>query len=164
MKHKTPMQRSTKPMKRTTINPKRRRKADTDASLNLRAEYREKNPECEVTKFLHDIGKLGEGKFDFLRDTRLECDHIWGGTGGRLDLWSMLIMVSGGWHDWKTANFTAGVLLFLVVKYMKGETNAAEFHQCSGMTLSGWLDLDKTRDACPEWLEPFRIRLLSSLK
>ncbi len=77
----------------------------------------------------------------------------------------MLLMAGKPWHDWKTLNPTAGILLFLIVKANKvpSEINADEFHQCSGMHLVGFIDLDKTVEACPKWLEPHRRKLLRSL-
>ena len=177
MKRITPLNRGTKPMKRSTIKPKRRRKMDTTESLNLRDEYRAANQECEVTKFINMAKESSKTVMEFaairywqnmtgviVNHRPLQVDHLWGGSGGRLDLWSMLIVCEAAWHDWKTANFTAGLLLFLIVKHSKGEINADEFKQCSGYELAGWLSLDKTIAACPAWLDPFRVRLIEALE
>ena len=180
---RTPLNRGTSELKRTPlartgrIKPRTKRHRDTKESLAVRAAYREANPECEVSAFirrvieadktLEESMSLQEWLVNVAPDIDgrpLQEDHLWGGTGGRLDLWSMLIVTEAAWHDYKTANFTAGLLLFLVVKHSKGEIDEAEFRRCSGYHLKGWLALGKTADACPQWLQPYRIRLIESLE
>lgn len=170
-------------LKRTgRIKPKSKRNGDTAESLSLRRAYREANPGCEVELFLrlerivaqrNDDDAMLNGLHAWMAtlpfgtwSRGVQLDHIAGGSGGRLDLWSMMIVVNAAWHELKTANTPGLMLLFLIVKANKKtpEIDAAEFKQCSGYDLAGWLSLDKTIESCPAWLEPFRVKLLESLR
>lgn len=79
---------------------------------------------------------------------------------------SNLIQLSSSHHRLVEADPTYGRLLCLIAKSEKQphEINADEFKLCSGYHLAGWIDLDKTRDACPAWLEPYRLKLLATLE
>ena len=170
-------------LKRTPMKKRRTRHRDTPESLKLRADYRADFQYCEVSAFLSGLlderastskrarKRIADWLASIGRRVTVYCpvqvDHIWGTGGGRLDLWSMLISVDAAWHEWKTANATVGRLLFVIVKANKKppEVNDAEFCQCSGRdSLAGWLTMDDTIAACPDWLDPFRLRLLKQLE
>lgn len=149
-------------MKRSRIKRKPRPRREEGDSL---LEYRKNNPQCEADLFLkrHPQALAWKQSLGLSRwARRVEIDHLWGGTGGRVDLTSMMISVSTPWHEWKTANFTQGLVFFLIVKSMKRpqEINAKEFRACSGMSLHGYLSLDKTVSACPAWMAPYISRII----
>ena len=163
---RTELKRGASQMKRTPMKKREKRHRDTKESLTIRATYRRENPCCEVAKFFlrHTelAVKFGYGKCARWKDGPVECDHLWGGTAGRIDLVSMLIVVAPEWHAWKTVNFMQGLLLFLVVKFAKGEINADEFRQCSGMNLVGWIV--NHRAEWPVCLVPYLDELVKSLE
>lgn len=136
---RTELKRGTTPMKRAAIKPRAKRHRDTTASLALREQYRRDNPTCEVTNFMW---KTGLWRYTKLQTGRLQCDHLWGGTAGRNDLWSMLIMVCDGWHTLKTENPTLGLLLFLIVKANKPSTAAWECNECGAVEYTASVSQD----------------------
>lgn len=158
-------------MKRSAIKPNRKRTRDTTESLAVREQHRIDNPVCEITRFLR-VGFIGVNTLTVAsmweRSLGLRFDHRSVAVhhiaiGNRVDVVSNLITVEAAWHDWIHANPTVGTLLCLLVKQSKGEINAAEWRECSGYELAGWLSLDKVVSACPEWLNSRRVALIESL-
>ena len=149
--------RSTKPMKRSAIKPKRRRNGDTDESLAVRAAYREANPACELSPLLKRLGQVRQTD-----ESGLECHHIVG-SSGRIDLVSNLIMLSPTLHRWVESEPVVGRLYCVVAKSLKkpSEINADEFRRCSGMLLAGWIE--NHRAEWPICLRPHLEHLLASL-
>ena len=163
---RTELKRGTSKLKRAPMKKRAKRHRDTPASLAVRKRYRLYNPTCEVSAFLK---KRPLGTQEWVASLRLsrvggvpQIDHMWGGTAGRIDVVSMLISVDQSWHQWKTDNFTLGLLLFLVVKQSKCEVNADEFRQCSGYHLVGWLS--QHRAEWPVCLVPYLEELVKSLE
>lgn len=159
---RTPLARGDSQMRRTGRIPQRRtRHRDTDESLSLRSQYRTTNPVCEITGFLRRIGRPSGGKYDI---PSIEIHHICGGAG-RYDFISNMIALCPTWHRFVEDNAIAGRVLCLVIKSRKTppEVDADEFLRCSGMHLAGWLSMDKVVDACPGWLQPYRLMLIESL-
>lgn len=162
---RTELKRGTSQLKRTPMKKRAKRHRDTPESLAIRKRYRNAHKNCEVAVFLakHNAVRAWARSLGFLDVTgALQIDHLWGGTAGRIDLWSMLIAVCPAWHAWKTENFTQGLLLFLAVKQSKNEINADEFRQCSGMHLDGWLVNHRTE--WPVCLVPYLDELVKSLE
>jgi len=79
-------------------------------------------------------------KFGVVADTgKIDVHHIFGGRKGRWDLMTNLICLSREAHDWCHRNVVDGRVLCMWVKMSKGEFDATEFQQVSGMQAAGWL-------------------------
>lgn len=102
-------------------------------NLELRANYREANPVCELGAMLR------KARLILTPDDSADIHHIVGGNGRRWDLWSNLITVSRTVHQWIHAHPIDGRLICLGHKLSKGELDLEEFRRASGMHLAGWI-------------------------
>lgn len=153
---RTELKRGTSQLKRAPMKKRAKRHRDTPASLAVRKQYAEDNPDCELTPLLFGFGDI---RGSYISD-RAEIHHVVGASG-RIDVVSNLITLCPAIHRWVESEVIVGRLWCIYSKSLKREINADEYKQCSGYHLAGWLS--QHRAEWPVCLVPHLDELVKSL-